>query len=110
MTAKSFTFEKLPVCREDLQAYCGLDLSDPYQTAALSCAALCCWGTDREAAIDMLNALKGPQPLSNYEMQFIRDRLSGKEYKPRSYFEGTSPENGYTIPMPARITVSDNPY
>lgn len=58
----------------------------------------------------MLDFLKGPEPVSPFEKQFIRDRLVGKEYKVLSFFAGTSPENGYKPSMPYTITVSENPY
>ena len=33
-----------------------------------------------------------------------------KDYVPRSYFEGATPENDYTPSLPLKITVSENPY
>jgi hypothetical protein len=58
----------------------------------------------------MLNALKGPAKLSPFEIQFLNDRLKGKEYKPYSFFNGATKENGYTPTMPLTITVKQNPY
>ncbi|MDD4797203.1 MAG: hypothetical protein PHO66_05500 [Eubacteriales bacterium] len=105
-----FVFEKLPQSVQALQALSGAAPGTPYQTAALTVAALCRYGDDPSAAIDMLNCLKGPQPLSPYEIQFLKDRLSGKAYKPFSFFEGATPENSYTPPKPCRITIFDGPY
>ena len=56
-------------------------------------------------ATDMLNWLRGPRPLTAYDMQFIRDRLRGKDYLPRSYFSGATPENNYTPVQPLVVTV-----
>ena len=47
--------------------------------------------------------------MSAYDKQFLRDRLTGKFYKPRSYFKGTSPENNYQ-PTEYTVEVFDNPY
>ena len=58
----------------------------------------------------MLNFLKGPQPLSEYDKSFLKDRIRGKTYVPFSYFSGTSPENDYTPTAPFTVTVSENPH
>ena len=58
----------------------------------------------------MLDFLKGPESVSGYEKQFIKERLAGKYYKPFSYFAGTSPKNGYIPTEPFTITVYENPY
>ena len=78
--------------------------------AALTLLALTRYGDNPDACYEMLNFLKGPEPLSTYEKQFIRERLQGKEYKPFSYFAGSSPDNNYTPAKPYKITVSSNPY
>lgn len=56
-----------------------------------------------------MNYLKGPQPLSPREIQFINERLHDKEYLPSSFFEGTTPENGYEPDKPYVVTVSATP-
>lgn len=61
-------------------------------------------------AFDMLNFLKGPEPVSTYEKQFIKGRLSGREYIPFSYFDGAMPGNGYTPKQPMTMAVYENPY
>jgi hypothetical protein len=58
----------------------------------------------------MLNYLTGPEPVSGYESQFLRDRLQGKAYKPYSYFHGATPQNNYTPTRPFKITVNSNQY
>lgn len=105
-----FIFEKLPKNMAELQAMPESALQTPFQAAALTVAVLCRYGEEKEAAIEMLNYLKGPQALSNYELQFLRDRLSAKEYKPRSFFHGAVPENDYTPDQPYTIAVFEGPY
>ena len=59
----------------------------------------------------MLNWLKGPKPLTPYEISFIDDRLrDGKTYVPFSYFNGATPDNNYTPDEPFTVTVESNPY
>jgi hypothetical protein len=58
----------------------------------------------------MLGYLKGPQPLSAYDKQFIADRFRDKDYVPRSYFVGAVPQNDYTPAEPYTINISENPY
>ena len=108
--AVTFTFSSLPTSLAELRAMPEAALGTPFATAALSLAALACWERAPEAAYEMLDWLKGPEPLSTYEKQFIRDRLQGKGYKVLSYFEGATPENSYAPSFPYRIRVSENPY
>ena len=104
-----FSFDSLPASVDELKAIA--DMSTPFKTAALSVLAFAYYEKDEQTAVDMVNFLKGPQPLSNLDKQFIHDRLFEKGYVMRSYFEGTSPENDYALPEPPyKIEVSDNPY
>lgn len=107
---KSFTFHQLPTSVAELQAMPEAALKTPFQTAALTVAVLCHYETDPQVTIEMLNVLKGPQALSPYDIQFLRDRLSGKGYKACSFFRGATPENNYTPTEPLTITVSSGPY
>ncbi len=105
-----FIFADLPENIAALKSMPEAALATPYQTAALTVAALCRYGTGPQDAVEMLNFLKGPQPLSPYETQFLRDRLTGKAYKPFSFFHGARPDNNYTPVQPYQITVFEGPY
>lgn len=107
MTKEKITFNELPGSAEDLKSY---DLTSPFRTAALAIAALTKYESDKDTCFAMLDYLKGPDNVSPFEKQFIRDRLAGKQYKVNSFFLGSSPENGYTPAKPYAIEVSDNPY
>ena len=50
-----------------------------------------------------------PRPLSNYEIQFIRDRLMDKQYLPLAYFDGATPENNYTPSEPYTLRLYADP-
>ena len=107
---RTFTFQELPKSVTELQALPEYAMSDPFMTAALTAAILCNYESDPQATADMLNAIKGPRPLTPYEIQFLRDRLAGKGYKPFSFFQGATPQNNYTPALPYTITIRDDPY
>lgn len=102
--------EKIPSDVEELKAMNAAEMSTPFMTAALSVAVLCNYEKNVDSTVEMINYLKGPVDLSNLEKQFLHDRLVGKYYVPRSYFKGTSRDNGYALPDKLEIEVSDNPY
>lgn len=109
-SSETFTFNALPGSVSELQALPESTLDSPYKTVALALLVLCNFEANETATHEMLDFLKGPEPLSNMEKQFLKDRLSGKQYKTFSFFEGATPENGYTPSKPYKITVSSNPY
>ncbi|HBB13813.1 MAG TPA: hypothetical protein DCZ76_05980 [Treponema sp.] len=106
--SKTITFSSLPQNCAELTALPQAKLTDPFEVAALVVAVLCRYEQSVDDCIEMLNLLKGPQPLSNYDKQFLKDRLVGKYYVPRSYFAGTSPQNNYEPTKPYSVTVSEN--
>lgn len=109
--SRTYTYNSLPKDLNDLMQLTGAaEMTDPYAVAALTIAALTRYGESPRDCIAMLNYLKGPDPVSTYQSQFIRDRLSGKPYKPYSFFHGATPENNYTPSRPYKITVSSNQY
>ena len=101
---------KLPENLSQLQAMPEAALTRPEHTAALVIAALSCYPTNKEAALEMLTFLHGPKGLSTYDKQFIADRFRGKDYVPRSYFQGATPENNYTPTQPYTLEMFENPY
>ena len=110
-THKTFTFQALPKTLEECKALPEAALSDPYATAALSVLALTRFPEDRETCYEMLNFLKGPDPLTTMEKSHIADRfMDGKNYKPFSFFQGAVPGNNYTPSEPYTIKVSSTPY
>ncbi len=107
---ETIRFDDIPETLEAFAALPQAQLRTPFETAAMTIVALTVYTQDKDTGLAMLNFLKGPQPLSNYEMQFIRDRLNGRDYIPRSYFAGATPKNDYMPTAPYSITVFDNPY
>jgi hypothetical protein len=109
--SRTYTYNSLPKNLDDLLQLPGAaEMTDPYAVAALTVAALTRYGESSRDCIEMLNYLKGPEPVSGYQAQFIRERLQGKNYIPLSYFHGATPQNNYTPSKPYKITVDSNQY
>lgn len=102
---KTITFERLPQTAAEVKV-----CKSPFETAAYAVAAFIKYTENVAEGEAMLNVLKGPEPLNPFGKQFLRDRLRGKEYVARSYVEGTSPANGYTLPGICKIRIFSNPY
>jgi len=100
----------IPASLQEFTAMPQAALATPFDTAAMTVVALCVYPYNAEAAIEMLNFLRGPRPLSGYDLSFIKDRFRECDYVPRSYFGGATPENDYEPQEPYTITVSSNPY
>ena len=107
---ESFTFSRLPHNIDELKKLDEASLDSAFKTASLTVAALCRYGQNPAEAIEMLEFLKGPESVSGYEKQFYKERLTGKEYIPFSYFEGATVQNGYTPSQPFSLTVYETPY
>ena len=107
---ETFTFDALPQTLEALRALPEAKLDTAFKTTALTILALSRYESDPETTYAMLSWLKGPDDFSTSEKSFLQDRLRGKEYKVRSFFEGATPENDYTPNKPYVISVIENPY
>ena len=108
--SETFTFDRVPQNVAELQQLKEATLDSPFKTTALTLLVLMQWETDKEGCYAMLDVLRGPDPLTPFGKQFLRDRLQGKAYKVSSFFAGATVGNGYKPTMPLTITVSDNPY
>lgn len=104
------TFYDLPETLEAFKVMAEAKQDTPFGTAALTVLAFCVYPKNKELSLDMLDFLRGPRPLSVMDKQFIADRFRDKDYVPRSYFEGATPQNDYQPAEPYTIAVSENPY
>ena len=107
---ETLKFEKIPASLEELKAFPEADLKSPFKTAALTVLALMNYENNNKACLEMLEFLNGPENLSTVNQQFLEERLTDKYYKPFSFFEGATPENGYTPKQPYTIKISANQY
>jgi len=103
-------FNSLPTTLEELQALPEASLSEPHYAGALLIPALCLWPENKDEALKMINFLKGPDPLSNHDIQQTGERLKDKAYLPKSYFDGAVPKNNYEPAAPYTVTLTTNPY
>ena len=107
---KEFVFQQLPESLEQMKTLPEAALQTPFQTAALTVCALCVYAADKKTGTEMLNWLRGPRPLSNFDLSFLDDRLrDGKTYVPFSYFQGAAPDNDYFPSQPFKLIVESNP-
>ncbi|MDI9468884.1 MAG: hypothetical protein QM296_01615 [Bacillota bacterium] len=100
-------YESLPETVEEFDQLLATRQKAPQEIAGLFIVAMCRYPADPEAALEMVNRLRGPRPLSNYERQFYRDRMD-YGYVPRSYFVGATPANDYTPDQPLTLVVEGN--
>lgn len=103
-----YVFNVMPQNEKDMQALVDqFGLSDRHNTTAFFMAAYVRYAEDADDGLAMIDVVKGPQPLSDSEKAFIKERLADKKYLPKSYFEGATPENNYQPDSPWTIVVSD---
>ena len=107
---EKIVFSSLPSTFEEFTSLPQAALSTPFETAAMTVLAFCYYPQNKELALQMVNYLKGPRPLSGGDISFIADRFRDSDYVPRSYFEGSTPANDYTPAEPYTIIVSESPY
>ena len=107
---QTFTFAQLPESLAQMQSLPEARLDDPYKTAALTVCALCVYSGYPQIGAEMLNWLRGPRPLSPFDISFLNDRFRDGLHGPFSYFKGATPENNYIPTAPYTITIESNPY
>ncbi len=100
------TINCVPATLSEFEA---LPRRNPEEVCAAFLCALKLYLSDKDAGVEAMNILRGPRPMLPYDVQFLRDRLRGKEYLPMAYFEGASPENGYTPQSPYTLNVLSDP-
>ena len=109
-TKQTFVFSALPESLAQMQALPEAALANPFQTAALTVCALCAYAADRTVGTQMLNWLRGPRPLSPFDISFLNDRFREGHHVPFSYFAGAIPGNDYTPTQPYTVTIEAGPY
>ena len=107
---ETITFAQVPDTYEDFIALPQAGLATEFETAAMTVIALCNYPDNKDLAIQMLNYLRGPRPMSNQELLFLKDRFSDQDYVPRSYFVGATPANDYVPTEPYSIKMFTNQY
>ena len=93
-------FSALPKNLAELQALPEASLDTPYKTAALTIAVLCAYENDPDTCIGMLDFLKGPADVSNYEKGFIRERLAESTTRRSPSSRVPPPKTATSLPCP----------
>ena len=107
---EKIVFADIPESLEAFKALPQAALSTPFDTAAMTVVALSVYPADKELCFRMLDYLRGPRPMNGMDKQFIADRFCDKDYVPRSYFEGATPNNDYMPATPYTVTVKSDPH
>jgi len=109
-SSQTFTFSTIPQNVDELKALPEASLNSAFKTTALAMLALLRYETSAEDSIAMLNFLSGPDPLSQREIDFIKERMANAPYIARSFFEGSTPANNYAATVPYKIKIKENKY
>ena len=104
------TYHQLPQNQADMEALVAeYGREDERRVCAYFHAALVRYPDSADDCYDMLDVLRGPQPMSASEKSFMKERFSDKLYLPRTYFEGATPKNEYQPDEPWAIIIYDDP-
>lgn len=101
--------EAIPENLQEFEGLATMGQDTPDKVCALFLCALMVYEKNRDDGTAAMNILRGPRPMTPYDVQFLRDRLRGKEYLPLAYFEGAAPENGYAPARPYVLSVLSDP-
>ena len=101
------TLTSLPATLAEFQC---LSLNTPEEVVAGFLCALHLYVKNPNDGVEAMNILRGPRPMTPYDSQFLRDRLRGKEYLATAYFNGATPQNGYTPTVPYVLSVQADPH
>lgn len=107
---EKIVFADIPESLEAFKALPQAALSTPFDTAAMTVVALSVYPANKELCFRMLDYLRGPRPMNGADKQFIADRFRDKDYVPRSYFGGATPNNDYMPATPYTVTVKSDPH
>ncbi len=100
------TLTSLPATLAEFQR---LSLNTPEEVVAGFLCALHLYVKNPNDGVEAMNILRGPRPMTPYDSQFLRDRLRGKAYLATAYFNGATPQNGYTPTVPYVLNVQADP-
>lgn len=95
----------IPADLQEFEALAAGLRQTPEGVCALFLCAVKLFDGSRDEGTKAMDILRGPRPMSPYDVQFLRDRLRGKAYLPLAYFEGATPQNGYQPRAPYVLEV-----
>jgi len=107
------TFASMPETLAEFTALSQAAMQSPFETSALFVAAICVYPLNKDECVAMINYLRGPNPMSQHDILFLRDRMAQNNkaaFLGASYFNGATPQNDYSPSEPYTVTVSEHPY
>ncbi len=103
------TIQNIPNNLDEFKSLAEMGITKPENTCVLLLCALDLFDKNKDEGTAAMNLLRGPKPMVPYDVQFLCDRLRGKSYLPKAYFEGATPENSYTPAQPYVLNVLSDP-
>jgi len=104
---KKLYFSKMLESVDELKE---LDITDEYQSACAVIFTLAAFEKKIDNAKEMFEFINGPENMSGFDLNFIKNQISQYPYVIRSYFEKATPENNYEISSEVVITIKENQY
>lgn len=101
------TIQKIPGNLQEFEALAAAE-KQPEHICAMFLCALTLFDKDKNAGTAAMNLLRGPRPMTPYDVQFLTDRLRDKAYLPMAYFDGAKPENNYQPNTPYVLNVLED--
>ena len=109
LNTKTITFTTVTGDPTDLTALPPFNRQDPKEVAAMTVLALCRYSKNQEECFAMLNDLKGPDPLSNIDKEFIRDRFADRPLQVKVIEQSNSFDNTTYARLWIQCGGSDSP-
>ncbi|MBQ4463755.1 MAG: hypothetical protein II915_04990 [Eubacterium sp.] len=111
-------FDKLPETKDELQSIDRSGENGKYVTMALLFAVVRNWTPEKKDVCNsmleiLLNSPTCGITFNNFGREFVRDRMMQNNKYPylgNSYFDGATPENGYTPSSPLTVTLEEYVY
>ena len=103
---KTLTFSRMLVSVDDLKQ---LDITDEYQSVCAIIFTLARFEDDKDVSKQMLEYINGPEDVSDFDIDFMKNQIKQYPYVIRSYFDNTSPEENYEV-KEVSITIKENLY
>lgn len=110
------TIEAMPRDPGEFALLAGRASGSPQGAAALMVTALLAFTEDEAPGSEMIRiavggAGEGARGPTAHQAALIRTQLGEQPFIPRAYFEGSTPENGYSLPAPPlALSFTSNDY
>ncbi|MCQ2555361.1 MAG: hypothetical protein MJ171_06885 [Clostridia bacterium] len=101
------TVSGIPEKADDLMEF---DFTDEYQAAAAVMMALAVFEENPDLSIALLDTVMGPESPSKFDEDFLKNQFAQYPYVIRSYFDGATVDNDYTVSGDYVLRITENIY